>query len=74
MDNGPAPRKDENRPQFFDSLDQYRALSANSGDAFRQNSAFNRPPIDNYIPLAPLVDNFKPLDNFRSPSYNAGKK
>ena len=70
LDNGAASRKqDENRPQFFDTLDQYRALSANDTEALRQKSSFNRQPptFDNTRPLAQLTD------NYRSPSFNNGK-
>lgn len=77
LDNGPPARKqDENRPQFFDTLDQYRALSANDGEALRQKSSYNRQPeFDNFRPFAPLTDNYnKPPDNYRSPSFNAGKR
>jgi hypothetical protein len=69
LENG---RQDyENRPPVFDTFEQYRALSANSGDAFRQKSSYfnDRPPLDNYRPpLAPPL-----LDNFRNSAYSSGK-
>jgi hypothetical protein len=76
LDNAPPGRhQDENRPKFFETLDQYRALSANDTEALRQKSSFNRQPaFDNFRPLAPMTDNYnKAPENYRSPSFNNGK-